>query len=639
MKIQLSFVRFILGILLLTACSTDDLKRDIDDLKDRVESLEAQVNLLNDNMNTLRVFIDGNKTVTTVETTGSTPNQIYKLTLSDGQILSLTQGKAGEVATPQITINNDGFWVINGKVTDKKALGKDAPTPKFQIEESTSYWQVSYDEGSNWNYVTDTSGNNVKAVTDGSSSTQDKFFKEVEVTGNRINVTLQDNKIYSLPIVEDLKCKITTPDENYKNDIWRIGYGQTVTTKVIAKGDNILVTAPSGWKASVEISNPTTGDGTLTLTAPAATTRAMADNTLDVTIQVNKGNFWAVDKIQVMTEEVVTSYKALYDAGKDIVIDGHVLNKATFGESYLLDGENTSISKNGIYFIKGGETVNYTATDSYGQLIFIGDDPSQKSTLKIKGQIKIKDNKGEEYLVFKNLNIDGSEFNNYLLVQNGNVAFQNVIFMDCKISLPTEKNLTYISNSSRSFENFTIENCIFDFKSSKTSNLIAASASTATYGILKFKNNIFYCKDKEKLVSDFKLFNGGSATIKKIIVENNTFINMACNTNFYVSVSSVPIIEAQNNLFYFDTNLANVGGLFRIGGTLPTGDICNNNIVYKVDQKNNWQAFFGGLKNGFTDAEEIEVIQENPFNNGIFNLTTGIFVPYSTFSQYGAKAK
>ena len=64
MRYYKSFILFSLLALVFVACDTDDLEKDIDALKDRVASVEAQVQRLNDEMNILRVALDGNKTIT-----------------------------------------------------------------------------------------------------------------------------------------------------------------------------------------------------------------------------------------------------------------------------------------------------------------------------------------------------------------------------------------------------------------------------------------------------------------------------------------------------------------------------------------------------------------------------------------------
>ena len=67
---------FLLAAFALVGCDTDDLWNDIDELKNRVESLEVIVSGLNDNVNALRAFIDGNKTIKSFEKTADG----YKIT-------------------------------------------------------------------------------------------------------------------------------------------------------------------------------------------------------------------------------------------------------------------------------------------------------------------------------------------------------------------------------------------------------------------------------------------------------------------------------------------------------------------------------------------------------------------------------
>ena len=307
----------------LAACDTDDLRDDVDNLKDRVESLEAQVSLLNDNMTAIKRLLEGGQTITEVTNTNGT----YKLKLSNGETISLTQGSKGEVAYPEITVNDEGQWVVNGEVLMQNGIpvqavgtpGKDGIAPKFRITDEGSFWQVSYDNGTSWEDVLDTDGQKVSAVSDGSGgSSADSFFEEVYVdsTGEFFVVKLKgQTEAISIPIVKDLLCEITEPETGMKNGYWEIGYGKTATTAVKVKGENIIVTAPGGWVATVSEADETTNVATLSITAPAnaMSTRATADNGSDVTVQVNKGASWAVAKIQVKAVEVVDSYYALYN--------------------------------------------------------------------------------------------------------------------------------------------------------------------------------------------------------------------------------------------------------------------------------------------------------------------------------------
>lgn len=91
MKYYKSFILFSLFALAFVSCNTDDLERDIDALKDRVTNVEAQVQQLNDEMNIIRVLLDGNKTITDYSINGDT----YTLTLSNGETLTLPPGVTG----------------------------------------------------------------------------------------------------------------------------------------------------------------------------------------------------------------------------------------------------------------------------------------------------------------------------------------------------------------------------------------------------------------------------------------------------------------------------------------------------------------------------------------------------------------
>lgn len=87
----------------------------------------------------------------------------------------------------------------------------------------------------------------------------------------------------------------------------------------------------------------TTNTATLSITAPSKTatanTRATADNNSDVTVQVNKGANWAVDKIQVKAVEMIDSYYELYNNGGIVEINGVKIQKETYGEATLITSQ------------------------------------------------------------------------------------------------------------------------------------------------------------------------------------------------------------------------------------------------------------------------------------------------------------
>lgn len=323
MKNFKSLLPFLLMLFVWAGCDTDDLRNDVDELKNRVESLEAQVSAINDNMNAIRVILDGSKTISSY----TSENGTYTLTLSDGSTITLTQGSEGQIVMPDITINENGQWVLNGEEIGQ-ATGNSGITPKFNIS-ADKYWQVSFDEGKTYEYVLDENGAKVAATTSGDVSVSDAFFEAVKVENDMLVVTLNGGKTYSLPIVVDLKANIVDPEKGFKNGVWTIGYGEIVTTEVEISGDNYFVTVPAGgWTAT--LSEIKEGKATLTVTAPAQAStlsRATADNSTELVLQVNKGINWAIDKIKVEAKTVIASYKALYDAGQTLNIGGLEISK------------------------------------------------------------------------------------------------------------------------------------------------------------------------------------------------------------------------------------------------------------------------------------------------------------------------
>ena len=650
-----SFLLTAFALFTLAACNTDDLRDDVDNLKGRVESLEAQINLLNDNMTAIKRLLEGGQTITEITQTNGT----YTLKLSGGETVTLTQGSAGEIKYPEISVNDEGQWVVNGEVLTQNGVpvqavgtpGNDGITPKFRLTDDGSYWQVSYDNETSWQDVLDESGNKVSAVNNGSSDggSSDTFFESagIDESGDFFVIQLKgQNESISIPIVKDLLCEIIEPAEGMNKGYWEIGTGATATTTVKVKGDNIIVTAPAGWVATVSEPDTETNEATLSITAPASTikTRATADNSSDVTLQVNKGANWAVAKIQVKAIEIIDSYYALYEAGETITIGGINVNKNAFGEATLITTENPNITNKGVYFISPEVEAEYTASGGYAQLIIIGNSSTQKSQLKVSSQIKLVETASDASGIFicQNITLDARNTLNaenktsYPIVQNKNGAFGSIILQDCHILLPKGQPLSYISNSNRSIDYFLMENCVIPISSTDNNKFILSlSTSTAAYNKVSFKNNIFYCVDEGKSATGFKLMNGEKATATEFTLTNNTFVNVYTATTFYVYLTSLPNIHITHNLIYAKPAMLNNCGIFRLTNNPESGE-CNSNICYKAENTNNWQIFFGGIGKGMDGAEEVNIITSDPFEGGTFDIANGVFIPNAEFAEYGA---
>lgn len=645
MKNIKSLLPFLLMLFVWAGCDTDDLRNDVDELKNRVESLEAQVSAINDNMNVLKVLTDGKQTIQSC--VYDEASNSYKLVLSDNTELTLTQGKQGTVSYPQITISQNGTWVINGEDTGEKAVGDNAPTPEFAID-ANGYWTVDFGNGAT--QVLGADGQPVLATTSGSVTVTDEFFKDVEVVNGELVVTLHNGKMYSLPIVEALVCDIQTENvAEFKNGVLTVGYGEEVSLKVVVKGDDAFVSAPAGWTAVLGEPDAQTNIAVLTLKAPAESTvsttlgrAATADNTKDLTVQVNKGVAWAVDKIQVEAKVVISSYKALYDAGQTLMIGGVEISKDKYGEATLVDADKTlteQVESYGVFFVNPGVTLTYNVPNSISsrRMIVIGNNELD-NTACFKLAQRFQTNQTSEpedidgHFIWQNVVFDASA-----LTQACMTAYtaeqRNVIFDKCEIKLPFGKNLFDATSDGRYVKNFVIQNCKIKIEANSNMLNLGANNTSANFETMKIVNNVFYA---ETPLLNVKLFNGQKATIASVEVSNNTFVNLQSTTSGYLYGTVSTSIVCQNNLIY-STGVNAHQVIFRLidNDTADLAGSCSKNIIYK-DGTFNWQLFFSG-KMPVAGGEQAEILTVNPFDGGTFDLSTGTFVPNATYAEYGAK--
>lgn len=654
-----SFLLTAFALFALASCDTDDLKDDINDLKGRVESLEAQVGLLNENMTAIKRLLEGGQTITELSETNGT----YTLKLSNGETITLTQGSEGEVKYPEITVNSEGQWVVNGEVlkqngTPVQAVGKpgnDGITPKFRITDEGSFWQVSYDGGETWEDVHDVNGNKVSAVSNGSGggSSADTFFEEVgkDATGDFFVIKLKGQaEEISIPIVKDVLCEIIKPTAEMKNGYWEIAYGETVTTDIKVKGDDIITTAPAGWVVTVSDINVANNTAKLNITAPASavTTRATADNNSDVTVQVNKGANWAVDKIQVKAIEIINSYYELYNSKGIIEINGVKIQKETYGEATLITSQSTSkeITKEGVYFIQPDVEITYSAASSIKSLILIGDNSIQKSTCILSKPIAINGLDNTKELIVMNMNIDGGNLGNYISSIVGTLT--NVIFTNNEIFINEGRNLINctLADKNNVTKQILLTKNTIKIKANtnwKATRIISFTVKPTCESVI-FDNNIVYAFSTEETnaTNGCLFFANGVDMPSTIKISNNTFINFISNSQPLVNGNLIGDISYSNLLFYYNyagtDNKAHPATLLNIGngkGTYTFDKIIrydkNDAGTYKTTLRPFSTTVPDGQANNFFANED-----KNPFDGGTFDLANGIFIPSAEYSEYGA---
>lgn len=536
MRYYKSFILFSLLALVFVACDTDDLEKDIDALKDRVASVEAQVQRLNDEMNILRVALDGNKTITDYSIDGDT----YTLTLSNGETLTLTQGEVGD-NYPSIDISEDGYWVIAGNKTEWRAKAKDGEdatiTPQFKIDKNPDadgkkYWWVSYD-GSTWRVLEN-------GLAEGENNNP-PLINKVEVKDGYFNVTI-GGQVYQIPVVEGLECAINA--EGLVDGLWTIAGGVEASFSVkvnLADGDLVRVNAPADWNAKVSEYSAGATDVTVTLTPP------ITPSECTIVVEVTRGVNTASDQIKAKT--ISDSYWAEYQAGFDIKIGDVVINKFDYPNAEL-KGDGEEITAEGIYFIAKGAMVSLP-NNSLKNLILIAENKSEHSKL-ITSSDKLS---VEVNLLCKGIHLSGKTTRNYWFNLGGSKIIERLYFEECEIEIPDGKSFTYFSLGV-GIKNFMINSCRISMSGyTETKALTFLALYTKTYSDITIKNNIFYCRTAGTYTNcTLMSLTAGQGNIDgNVVFDNNTFMNIFNHqNNYYVQVEFESGWSMKRNLVWYD---------------------------------------------------------------------------------------
>lgn len=644
MRYYKSFILFGMFAWTFTSCNTDDLERNIDALTDRVVNMEAQIQRLNDNMNLIRVMLDGNQTITE----WSENNGTYTLKLSNGETLTLTPGNEDQKNYPSIEIGSNGNWVIGGVETDWRAEaqnGNDATiTPQFKIEANAAdggkkYWYVSYDEGKTWEVLEN-------GLAEGTNENKNPITK-AEVKGDAFEVTF-DGKLYQIPIVKGLECAINLP----KNEAWAVAAGQPASFKVkvnLAEGDLVRVNAPVEWKASVAAYKAGDKEVTVNVTAPATPSECV------ISVEVTHGVNAAIDKV---TAKVASdSYWADYQAGLDIKIGDVVINKFDFPEAVLISDAKsfTTFESDKVYFLDVDvEMTVKTAIKDH--LILINNNPKKKVIVRMGDGKYIGFNSstgtGLGFLC-KGLELDGTQNKSYLFTLEGKkdeakYTFDYLVIEDCVVKLGKENKqraLLSISSSNSpqvSIKNIVLNSSKFSLTNSSTETRILnlhPDNKTFANSMIQITNNVFYSQDDKSTV-DLKLFIYANSEVNAVI-ERNTFVNVVPNGSqaFIQSILSDQSSMVKNIVWNNGTWDKDCNWISSMKGAATPADklkVEDNLVFDKNDTK--WFFFRGGngAPEGLVNA--ITPKTGSPFASKDF--ATGSFVLNNTYKgKYGADIK
>lgn len=668
-------------VLAVTGCKQEDLKDDVNALKDRVTLLEEQVKLLNENIAffskvLVRQTVDnGDGTVTEVpaysisKITQSADNASYTAVFNDGQTLTLTIGAKGTVTTPQISVNQEtGKWMLQGADTGYSAVGIDSnengATPEFQVvkdENTQYYWQVKFDDSTGWQDVTDASNQKVYVTEAGSELAKDQLFEKAEIEGSEFVLTYYvdgngqgTTQEVRLPILSDLSCIINVPESEMADGYWEIGEAGA-SAEVEIKGDHWFVIAPHGWEASIS-------ETTLTVKKSATASaglksRATANNTDEVVVQVNKGMYWAVAKVKV--RETVTSYfNQVYSQGGNITVGNVTINNTTYSDGKLLSTGDATISADGVYFIPQGVEAVISSTD-FNKLVLISDNPKGEPVV-VDNTVKFNVTGTAGEFIAQNV-IFKKENNPFMQIDATGITLKNLVLDGCKVTIGSGKHfLNAFKGDDNSIGNIYLKGNRFAFNqtkdyhasrlfnfSSKIDEVLYSRSLAADVSII---NNVFYSTTNNYTINGTILFLGNDDTAgvydakKTVTIESNTFINFICGSQPMVRGRIEGAVIFRNLLLWsdvLDDSEAKNSYLLNVHSKTPSGLTFENLLKFDKGKDIPTNYWNGTIPSGYTQTK-VEAASSDPFDvsaGATFDLENGVFIPTAEYANYGAQQR
>ena len=654
----LTFACFLLGG---TSCSKlSDFEKQLGELESKVVALEAQISALNQNVASLKYLTEG-----AVITEINEISNGYELTLSDGRKLTISHGTNGTNGTngntPSISINADGYWVINGVVQTVNAYGQNGVTPTFSVD-ADGYWVVSYDNGASYERIKDAAGNPVKAkveISGGSYVEADSFFSDVKVVDDLLVLTLKDGTVVEVPIVKGFKFVISK-DGNLVEGIQKIVYGATVIYDVEQLGvaSAAIVACPAGF--DVELT-----ETTLSVTASPAEseeeddenkyiTKASASLSKDLAILVvSKKGLSILAKMQLEKTEAdsgetpdpsepeeptpsePTNDYERYMAGQDIVVANITINKETYGEATLItnESENKNIATNGVYFV-ASEATDVTINGSASQIAVLSLDSAMATIKRTEDKsFYVNASAENDYMIFSNIKYETVMTSGNVFGIGGDGEIETILFNKCKIEVPADMNMLY---GAKNIVNFNMTDCDVRLHVSTAAKNLVQTNTENTYQTLVFKNNIFYCTDGD--LTNFRLFSNNKATIASLEFRNNTIAGVYCSAAYgYLTVKSITKGDVVSNLLYLPNYTTHLDGKYI--GILHIADqvdehlnMPSNLAFYNYDAVPDYRAkvsYYSSNGTIYNKAKADDPIPSPDYVNGVFT-------PSETYKSFGA---
>ena len=266
---RITFITTLIILAFGTAVScldTTDLETRLDNIDERIASLEKTVGQINDNALAVSKFTQENTLIVRyIEL-----DHGYKLSLSDGTEITITDGVTAPGIVPIVGIDKDGNWImstddgktftpIKGAVNAFKETGQ---TPLFKID-ADGFWLVSTDGGNSYSHIPGPDGKPLSATDGALVSGKSKFFSNVgyDKENGVFTMTLLNGEVFSVPVIESFYIRITGYAEKAV-----ILLDQTLKFKAeMSEVKDAFFNVPKGWRAvltdnELEVTAPSDGD-------------------------------------------------------------------------------------------------------------------------------------------------------------------------------------------------------------------------------------------------------------------------------------------------------------------------------------------------------------------------------------------
>ncbi len=320
---------------------------------------------------------------------------------------------------------------------------------------------------------------------------------------------------------------------------------------------------------------------TVTLSKTDGSQKAKSLNSA-VTKVSSRNKILPLETLSASQYEDKLNYFIRYNDGFDITIGGHTFNKEGKSGGVLVNSTvgNTTIKKDGVYFICDEDTPAKIFYNAMSDLIVCGVESSTRSKIEFGKTLQPATNASGN-LLFENLIITPAEsFSNDFIGQksageNPGTEFGAIVFDNC--TMTTARHLIYIGNAVTSIGKISVLNCDY-FSKNAQACIVSLGSKESTVSELNIRNNVF-CNAAGVTMTEFKVLHAPSATVSDINAYSNTFdhttmVNAGCILVY--GVENCYIMYNLCNETVLTTKASNLGNYKGSASSTINGSVVNN---------------------------------------------------------------